>query len=121
MVDYGGSWPEGSPHAIGREIADRLDDEESESMGRVATLVEQSRYAPPASIHGDAISELPTMTSEIRRGVAAPADWRRRSCAVTSTVALPAIAEGAVISRREATRLSILEERVANLGRGSDS
>jgi transglutaminase-like putative cysteine protease len=81
VVDYGGSWPEGSPHAIGREIADRLDDEESESMGRVATLVERSRYARSFD-HGDAISELPTMTSEIRRGVAAPADWRRKVIAL---------------------------------------
>jgi transglutaminase-like putative cysteine protease len=81
VVDYGGSWPEGSPRAIGREVADRLDDEESESMGRVATLVERSRYARNFD-HGDAIGELPTMTSEIRRGVAAPADWRRKIIAL---------------------------------------
>jgi transglutaminase-like putative cysteine protease len=81
VVDYGGSWPEGSPRAIGREVADRLDDEESESMGRVATLVERSRYARNFD-HGDAIGELPTMTSEIRRGVAAPADWRRKVIAL---------------------------------------
>ena len=45
VVDYGGSWPDGSPRAIGDEIAHRLDEEESESMSRVATLVERSRYA----------------------------------------------------------------------------
>jgi hypothetical protein len=50
-------------------------------MGRVATLVERSRYARSFD-HGDAISELPTMTSEIRRGVAAPADWRRKVIAL---------------------------------------
>ena len=75
VVDYGGSWPEGSPRVIGREVADRLEAEESESMSRVATLVERSRYARSFD-HGGAISELPTMTSEIRRGVAAPAGWR---------------------------------------------
>jgi transglutaminase-like putative cysteine protease len=77
VLDYGGSWPEGSPRAIGREVADRLDEEESESMSRVATLVERSRYARSFD-HGDSMTELPTMTSEIRRGVAAPVDWRRR-------------------------------------------
>ncbi len=75
VVDYGGSWPEGSPRAIGREVADRLDAEDSESMSRVATLVERSRYARSFD-HGGAMSELPMMTSEIRRGVAAPAGWR---------------------------------------------
>jgi transglutaminase-like putative cysteine protease len=43
VVDYGGSWPEGSPRVIGCEVADRLEAEESESMSRVATLVERSR------------------------------------------------------------------------------
>jgi hypothetical protein len=81
VLDYGGSWPEGSPRAIGREVANRLDDEESESMSQVATLVERSRYARSFD-HGGSMTELPTMTSEIRRGVAAPADWRRRIIAL---------------------------------------
>ncbi len=81
VVDYGGSWPEGSPRAIGREVSDRLDEEESQSMSRVATLVERSRYARSFD-HGGAMSELPTMTSEIRRGVAAPADWRHKVTAL---------------------------------------
>ena len=73
VLDYGGSWPEGSPRAVGDEMANRLDDEESDSMSRVATLVERSRYARSFD-HGGAMSELPAMTTEIRRGVAAPAD-----------------------------------------------
>jgi transglutaminase-like putative cysteine protease len=81
VLDYGGSWPEGSPRVIGREVSDRLEDEESESMSRVATLVERSRYARSFD-HGGAVSELPTMTSEIRRGVAAPADWRHKVIAL---------------------------------------
>ena len=77
------------------EVADRLDDEESESMSRVATLVERSRYARSFD-HGGSMSELPTMTSEIRRGVAAPADWRQRVIgAAAAAVALPAHAQGA--------------------------
>jgi transglutaminase-like putative cysteine protease len=81
VVDYGGSWPEGSPRTIGREVAERLEEEESESMSRVATLVERSRYAR-AFDDGGAVEELPTMTSEIRRGVAAPTDWRRKAIAL---------------------------------------
>jgi transglutaminase-like putative cysteine protease len=73
VLDYGGSWPEGSPRAISDEMANRLDDEESDSMSRVATLVERSRYARSFD-DGGAMSDLPEMTTEIRRGVAAPAD-----------------------------------------------
>jgi hypothetical protein len=50
-------------------------------MSRVATLVERSRYARSFD-HGDAMSELPAMTSEIRRGVAAPADLPHRLMAL---------------------------------------
>jgi transglutaminase-like putative cysteine protease len=81
VLDYGGSWPEGSPRAIGDEMANRLDDEESDSMSRVATLVERSRYARSFD-HGGAMGELPAMTSEIRRGVAAPADLPSRLIAL---------------------------------------
>jgi transglutaminase-like putative cysteine protease len=81
VVDYGGSWPEGSPRAIGNEVADRLDAEESESMSRVATLVERSRYAGSFD-DGGAMRELPTMASEIRRGVAALAGWRYKIMAL---------------------------------------
>lgn len=81
VLDYGGSWPEGSPRAIGDEMSNRLDDEESDSMSRVATLVERSRYARSFD-QGGAVSELPAMTSEIRRGVAAPADFSRRLMAL---------------------------------------
>jgi transglutaminase-like putative cysteine protease len=81
VLDYGGSWPEGSPRAIGEEMAQRLDEDESESMSRVATLVERSRYARSFD-HGGAMTELATMTSEIRRGVAAPADLRQRVMAL---------------------------------------
>jgi transglutaminase-like putative cysteine protease len=81
VLDYGGSWPEGSPRAIGREVADRLDEEESESMSRVATLVERTRYARSFDDSG-AVDELSTMTSEIRLGVAAPTGWRSKVMAV---------------------------------------
>jgi transglutaminase-like putative cysteine protease len=81
ILDYGGSWPEGSPRAIGREVAERLDEQESESMSRVATLVERSRYAR-TFVDGAGVDQLPAMTSDIRHGVAAPSDWRRKLVAL---------------------------------------
>ena len=46
-------------------------------MGRVATLVERSRYSQsPADTATTAT--LPALTSEIRRGIAAPLTRRRR-------------------------------------------
>jgi len=81
VLDYGGSWPDGSPRAIGQEMAHRLDEEESESMSRVATLVERSRYAR-AFDGGGAVGELPKMTADIRHGVAAPTDWRHKVTAL---------------------------------------
>ncbi len=81
VVDYGGSWPDGSPRAIGQEMATRLDEDESEWMSRVATLVERSRYAQTFD-DGGAVNELPKMTSDIRHGVAAPTNWRHKAKAL---------------------------------------
>ena len=81
VVDHGGSWPRGSPRLIGEEVASRLDDDEAESMGRVATLVERARYARTFT-DTEAASQLPAVTQEIRRGIAAPASRVRRVLAV---------------------------------------
>ncbi len=80
VVDYGGQWPGGSPKTIGREVASRLEGEESATMGRVATLVERSRYARDFEDPGTA--DLPTMTTEIRQGLAGPASWRSKARAL---------------------------------------
>jgi transglutaminase-like putative cysteine protease len=77
VLDYGGSWPEGSPRVIGGEIGERLQGEDSDTMTRVATLVERSRYAQTFTDE-DAARSLPAMTEEIRRGIAEPQSrWRR--------------------------------------------
>ena len=76
VLDYGGSWPSGSPHVIGTEIGHRLERDESAAMGQVATLVERSRYARELGDAGTAA--LPQLTSEIRRGLAAPLTRRQR-------------------------------------------
>lgn len=77
VLDYGGSWPDGSPRSIGLEVAAGLDEQESESMSRVATLVERSRYARTFTDDA-ATSELTQATTDIRRGLAAPATPLRR-------------------------------------------
>ena len=81
VVDHGGSWPRGSPRAIGEELATRLDHDEADSMGRVATLVERARYAQTFA-DTEAASQLPVVTEEIRRGIAAPSGPVRKVLAV---------------------------------------
>ena len=81
VVDHGGSWPRGSPRTIGEELASRLDHDEADSMGRVATLVERARYARTFA-DTQAASQLPVVTQEIRRGIAAPSSPLRKALAV---------------------------------------
>jgi hypothetical protein len=81
VVDHGGSWPRGSPRTIGEELASRLDHQEADSMGRVATLVERARYAR-AFTDTEAARTLPAVTQEIRRGIAAPSGRGRKVLAV---------------------------------------
>ena len=50
-------------------------------MGRVATLVERARYAKTFTDTA-AAADLPTVTQEIRRGIAAPLGPVRRLLAV---------------------------------------
>jgi hypothetical protein len=78
VADYGGSWPDGeSPRAIGHQIAGRLAPEESAEMGRVAQLVERSRYAQSFD-DADGTRRLAAMTKEVRRGLSRPQSrWRR--------------------------------------------
>lgn len=75
VIDYGGSWPDGSPRTIGSTVGNRLDAEESAAMGRVAVLVEQGRYS--RSLDAQGLEDLPAVTQQIRRGLAPPSRWRR--------------------------------------------
>jgi hypothetical protein len=62
-------------------VASRLEQEEADSMGRVATLVERARYAR-AFTDTEAARTLPAVTHEIRRGIAAPSSAVRKVLAV---------------------------------------
>ena len=75
VIDYGGSWPDGSPRSIGSTVGQRLEPPESEAMGRVAVLVEQGRYS--RSLDAAQLGDLPQVTQQIRRGLA-PDSRRRR-------------------------------------------
>lgn len=77
VLDYGGSWPSGSPHVISSQVAHRLDAEESAAIGQVATLVERSRYSRRFDDTA-AVVTVPRLTTDIRRGLAAPLSRRRR-------------------------------------------
>ncbi len=81
VVDHGGSWPAGSPRAIGQEMSTRLEGEDAASMARVATLVERARYARTFT-DDDATRTLPAVTTDIRRGLASPRGPVRRALAV---------------------------------------
>ncbi len=77
VIDLGRPWPNGSPRAIGAELADRLEPAESASVGQLAVLVERSRYARSFSGPTDP-AELAARTSAIRRGLAEPLSRRTR-------------------------------------------
>lgn len=82
VLDFGGSWPQGSPRAIGGEIGQRLQSSESDTMTVVATLVERSRYAR-TFVDEEATRSLPGMADDIRRGLAEPQSrWRRLKAVV---------------------------------------
>ena len=78
VIDYGGTWPPGSPRTISATVGKRLAQPESEAISRVAVLVERGRYA--RTLDADdlgGVSELPEVTQQIRRGLAPESRWRR--------------------------------------------
>jgi transglutaminase-like putative cysteine protease len=77
VLDFGGTWPEGTPRTVGRELGTRLEPSDREDLGRVATLVERARFAPdlgdPASTRG-----LAGTTASLRTAIGAPAGRGQR-------------------------------------------
>ena len=101
VVDHGGSWPRGSPRAIGQEVGDRLEHDEADSMGQMATLVERSRYAR-TFVDSEAAGQLPAVTQDIRRGIAAPSGPVRKALAVLLPRSVfPAASVGSKDHRRD--------------------
>lgn len=80
VVDYGGTWPQGSPRSIGDQVGDQLEGADSDTMTRVATIVERSRYGRTFN-DADAVGSLPEMTNGIRRSLAEPQSRGRRALA----------------------------------------
>jgi transglutaminase-like putative cysteine protease len=77
VLDFGGTWPEGTPRAVGRELGHRLEPADRDDLGRVATLVERARYAPDLGDPEQA-RDLPGTTTSLRHALSAPAGRRRR-------------------------------------------
>ena len=77
VLDFGGTWPEGTPRAVGREVGLRLGPADREDLGRVATLVERARYAPDL---GDPAQtqDLAGTTASLRTALSAPAGRGQR-------------------------------------------
>jgi len=77
VLDFGGTWPEGTPRTVGRELGARLEPADRDDLGRVATLVERARYAPdlgdPEQARG-----LSGTTTSLRHALSAPAGRGRR-------------------------------------------
>ena len=72
VLDFGGTWPQGTPRSVGREVGHRLDPADREDLGRVATLVERARYAPDLGDPAQA-RDLPRTTASLRAALSAPA------------------------------------------------
>ena len=77
VLDFGGTWPQGTPRSVGREIGYRLDPTDREDLGRVATLVERARYAPDLGDPAQA-RDLPETTASLRAALSAPAGPAQR-------------------------------------------
>ena len=87
VLDFGGTWPSGTPRAVGRELGNRLEPEDRADLGRVATLVERARYAPSLGDPADA-HDLPATTTSLRQALTAPAGLGRRALALLAPPSL---------------------------------
>ena len=77
VLDFGGTWPQGTPRTVGRELGQRLDPTDREDLGRVATLVERARYAPDLG-DPDQARDLSRTTASLRTALSAPAGPAQR-------------------------------------------
>lgn len=74
--DAGAEWPRGSARQIGEQVADNLTGDAAAAMGRVAVLVERSRYAESVG----EVGALSTDVEQVRAGIEAqrqPSWWQR--------------------------------------------
>jgi transglutaminase-like putative cysteine protease len=77
VLDFGGTWPEGTPRAVTRELGHRLEPTDRQDLGRVATLVERARYAPDLGDPAQA-RDLGRTTASLRDALRAPAGLGQR-------------------------------------------
>ena len=75
--DAGGEWPRGSARRIGDELARDLPADAGAALGRVALLVERSRYAETLGEVGDLGADVTQVRAGIARGETGPRWWHR--------------------------------------------
>ncbi len=74
VLDYGESWPLGSPRQIGADLAERLDPSAAAAVGRLAEAIERARFS--ASYLGtDAVGQL---TNDVLTGLDAERSWDQK-------------------------------------------
>ncbi|MDN5725825.1 MAG: DUF3488 and transglutaminase-like domain-containing protein [Propionibacteriales bacterium] len=79
--DLGRRWPEGSPRAIGRQIASSLETAEVSQMAQLSRTVERARYAP-AFNRAEELEGLPALTQSLRKGMGRSTSRGRRVLSV---------------------------------------
>ena len=73
--DAGREWPQGSARRIGGELARELPEDAAAALGRVALLVERSRYAETLGDVGDLSADVERVRAGIAQGEAGRRGW----------------------------------------------
>lgn len=77
VLDHRGTWPSGSPRAIGQQLARGMDSAEAGEVGRLALLVERARYSRGLDDQDDAAG-MERLTDRVRTAVIGPASQSQR-------------------------------------------
>ncbi|MPN27919.1 hypothetical protein SDC9_175353 [bioreactor metagenome] len=74
FVDYGYTWPSGSPRAVGRQAAQVLPEDAGRALVILSRQVERSRYAL-AAVHS---ADLSALVGTVRDGLRTDKGWDAR-------------------------------------------
>ncbi|HLQ82165.1 MAG TPA: hypothetical protein VK103_01410, partial [Bacillota bacterium] len=77
VLDHRGTWPAGSPRVIGHQLAHGMGRDDAEDVGRLALLVERSRYSRGLDDVSD-VAGVDRLTDRVRTAVIGPASRGQR-------------------------------------------
>src|SRR5699024_5521110 len=77
VLDHRGTWPAGSPRDIGHQLAHGMGRDDAEDVGRLALLVERSRYSRGLDDVSD-VAGVDRLTDRVRTAVIGPASRGQR-------------------------------------------